>query len=175
LPIFQIIEKITQSQVAIQLNDTHPSIAIPELIRLLIDVEGLTFEKAWDVAVRTFAYTNHTLLPEALERWPVGMLEHILPRHLEIIYLINQHLMEVVSKRFPGDFDRMRRMSIVEEPDTFGEKRINMAHLCIVGSHVTNGVAALHSKLLKSDTFRDFAEFYPERFQVSIGDGFGVF
>jgi starch phosphorylase len=152
-------------KVAIQLNDTHPSIAIPELIRLLIDVEGLPFEKAWEISVRAFAYTNHTLLPEALERWPVGMLEHILPRHLEIIYLINQHFMESVSKRFPGDFDRMRRMSIVEEPDTFGEKRINMAHLCIVGSHVTNGVAALHSKLLKSDTFRDFAEFYPDRFQ----------
>jgi glycogen phosphorylase len=161
-------------KVAIQLNDTHPSIAIPELIRLLVDVEGLPFEKAWEISVRAFAYTNHTLLPEALERWPVGMLENILPRHLEIVYLINQHFMEAVSKRFPGDFDRMRRMSIVEEPDTFGEKRINMAHLCIVGSHVTNGVAALHSKLLKSDTFKDFAEFYPDRFQVGIGVEEGV-
>jgi starch phosphorylase len=152
-------------KVAIQLNDTHPSIAIPEMMRLLVDVEGLSWEKAWDVTVRTFAYTNHTLLPEALERWPVGMLEHILPRHLEIIYLINQQLMDAITKRHPGDFDMMRRMSIVEEPDTFGEKRINMAHLCIFGSHVTNGVAALHSELLKTSTFKDFYEFYPDRFQ----------
>ncbi|KAH7730883.1 glycogen phosphorylase [Aphelenchoides avenae] len=152
-------------KVNIQLNDTHPSIGIPELIRLLVDIEGLTFDKAWDVCVRTFGYTNHTLLPEALERWPVSMLENILPRHLEIIYIINQKFMDTVAAKYPGDFDRMRRMSIIEEADQFGEKRINMAHLCIVGSHATNGVAALHSRLLTESTFKDFYEFFPERFQ----------
>ncbi|VDM65286.1 unnamed protein product [Strongylus vulgaris] len=170
-------------KVAIQLNDTHPSIGIPELIRLLVDIEGegLTWAQAWDICVKTFAYTNHTLLPEALERWPVSMLQSLLPRHLEIIYEINQRFMEAVAARYPGDFDRMRRMSIVEEADQFGEKRINMANLCIVASHATNGVAALHSQLLKTTTlvylplcnpyvkpfskFNDFYEMYPERFQ----------
>ncbi|VDM46816.1 unnamed protein product, partial [Toxocara canis] len=152
-------------KVAIQLNDTHPSIGIPELIRLLVDVEGLPFDKAFEICVKTFAYTNHTLLPEALERWPVSLIENLLPRHLEIIYQINQNFMDAVAARYPGDFDRMRRMSIVEEADAFGEKRINMAHLCIVGSHATNGVAALHSNLLKTSTFKDFYEFYPDRFQ----------
>ncbi|ETN78341.1 hypothetical protein RB195_014796 [Necator americanus] len=152
-------------KVAIQLNDTHPSIGIPELIRLLIDVEGLPWSQAWDICVKTFAYTNHTLLPEALERWPVSMLQSMLPRHLEIIYDINQKFIETVSARYPGDFSRMRRMSIVEEADQFGEKRINMAHLCIVASHAINGVAALHSELLKSNTFKDFYEMYPEKFQ----------
>ncbi|KAF7639970.1 Alpha-1,4 glucan phosphorylase [Meloidogyne graminicola] len=129
-------------KVAIQLNDTHPSIGIPELVRLLVDVEGLDYDVAWDICVKTFAYTNHTLLPEALERWPQ------------------------VAKKYPEDMDRLRRMSIVEEPDQFnGDKRINMAHLCIVGSHCTNGVAELHSSLLKSQTFRDFYEFFPDRFQ----------
>ncbi|KAK0414301.1 hypothetical protein QR680_007257 [Steinernema hermaphroditum] len=152
-------------KVAIQLNDTHPSIGIPELIRLLVDVEGLTFAKAWDICVRTFAYTNHTLLPEALERWPVALMENLLPRHLEIIYQVNQLFMDAVAAKHPGDFDRMRRMSIIEEADSHGEKRINMAHLCIVGSHTINGVAALHSDLLKSNTFKDFFEFYPHKFQ----------
>ncbi|KJH47009.1 phosphorylase, glycogen/starch/alpha-glucan family [Dictyocaulus viviparus] len=152
-------------KVAIQLNDTHPSIGIPELIRLLVDVEGLSWAQAWDICVKTFAYTNHTLLPEALERWPVSMLQSMLPRHLEIIYEINQKFMEAVSAKYPGDFDRMRRMSIVEEADQFGEKRINMAHLCIVCSHAINGVAALHSDLLKSSTFKDFYEMYPDKFQ----------
>ncbi|KAI6187272.1 Alpha-1,4 glucan phosphorylase [Aphelenchoides besseyi] len=153
------------NKVAIQINDTHPAIGIPELIRLLVDVEGLSFDKAWDICVRTYAYTNHTLLPEALERWPVGMIEHLLPRHLQIIYEINQRFMDVLSKKHPGDFDRMRRMSIIEEADQFGEKRVNMAHLSIIGSHVTNGVAALHSELLQKTTFKDFAELWPERFQ----------
>ncbi|CAJ0957053.1 unnamed protein product, partial [Mesorhabditis belari] len=152
-------------KVAIQLNDTHPSIGIPELMRLLIDVEDLSWEDAWKICVDTYAYTNHTLLPEALERWPVSLMQTLLPRHLEIIYQINHQFMETVSKRFPGDFDRMRRMSIVEEADNHGEKRINMAHLCIVASHAINGVAALHSELLKSHTFHDFYEFYPEKFQ----------
>jgi starch phosphorylase len=152
-------------KVAIQLNDTHPSIGIPELIRLLVDVEGLSWEKAWEISTKTFAYTNHTLLPEALERWPITLLESLLPRHLEIIYQINHDFMQKVAAKYPGDFDRMRRMSVVEEADQFGEKRINMAHLCIIGSHAINGVAALHSKLLVESTFKDFYEFYPDKFQ----------
>merc|ERR1712142_675408 len=149
-------------KVAIQLNDTHPALAIPELMRILVDIEKLPWEKAWDITVRTCAYTNHTLLPEALERWPVSMLESLLPRHLQIIYDINQELMDTVSSRYPGDFDRMRRMSCVEE---HGEKKINMAHLAIVGSHAVNGVAAIHSQLLTTTIFKDFYELYPERFQ----------
>ncbi|KAJ1357819.1 hypothetical protein KIN20_016065 [Parelaphostrongylus tenuis] len=154
-------------KVAIQLNDSHPSIGIPELIRLLTGFicSGLTWAQAWDICVKAFAYTNHTLLPEALERWPVSMLQSMPPRHLEIIYEINQRFMDAISKKYPGDFDRMRRMSIIEEADLFDEKRINMAHLCIVYSHCINGVAALHSDLLKSTTFKDFYDMYPEKFQ----------
>lgn len=150
------------NKVAIQLNDTHPSLAIPELMRILIDVEGLSWEKAWDITTRTCAYTNHTVLPEALERWPVSLLESILPRHLQIIYHINfLHLQEVGSK-FPGDFDRLRRMSLIEED---GDKRVNMAHLSIVGSHAINGVARLHSDILKATLFKDFYELHPNKFQ----------
>lgn len=149
-------------KVAIQLNDTHPSLAIPELMRIFIDVEGLPWEKAWDICVRTFAYTNHTLLPEALERWPVELVDNLLPRHLEIIYDINFRFMNLVGEKWPGDFDRMKRMSIVEED---GCKRLNMAHLCIIGSHAVNGVAALHSGLVKTSLFKDFYELWPEKFQ----------
>lgn len=134
-------------KVAIQLNDTHPSLAIPELMRILIDVEGLPWEKAWDITKRTCAYTNHTVLPEALERWPTSLLESILPRHLQIIYHINFLHLQEVSVKYPGDMDRLRRMSLIEEE---GEKRVNMAHLSIVGSHAINGVAAIHSEILKS-------------------------
>nr|WBU86575.1 glycogen phosphatase [Portunus trituberculatus] len=149
-------------KVAIQLNDTHPSLAIPELMRILVDIEGLTWARAWEVCVKTCAYTNHTVLPEALERWPVSMLEHILPRHLQIIYEINHHHLQEVAKRYPGDMDRIRNMSLVEE---HGEKRINMAHLCIVGSHAVNGVAAIHSEIIKRDIFKNFYDMFPERFQ----------
>ncbi|KAL9954457.1 hypothetical protein ACROYT_G041998 [Oculina patagonica] len=149
-------------KVAIQLNDTHPSLAIPELMRVFVDVEKLSWDKAWDICVRTFSYTNHTVLPEALERWPVHMLEYILPRHLQIIYEINALFLKKVSEKFPGDMDRMRRMSLVEEGP---EKRINMSHLCIVGSHAINGVAALHSELLRTTVFKDFYEMFPEKFQ----------
>ncbi|THD23200.1 Alpha-1 4 glucan phosphorylase [Fasciola hepatica] len=149
-------------KVALQLNDTHPSLAIPELMRILVDLEGLDWKTAWDISYRTFAYTNHTILPEALERWPVSLLEHILPRHLEIIYQINAEFLDTVRKRWPNDDDRVRRMSLVEEE---GEKRINMAYLCIVGSHAVNGVAAIHSHLLKTETFKDFAELWPDKFQ----------
>jgi starch phosphorylase len=150
------------NKVAIQLNDTHPSLAIPELMRILVDLEKLPWAQAWDIVVKTCAYTNHTVLPEALERWPVSMLESILPRHLEIIYHINFLHMQQVEKVFPGDFDRMRRLSCIEED---GEKRVNMAHLSIVGSHAVNGVARIHSEIIKNDIFKAFYELTPEKFQ----------
>uniref|UniRef100_A0A8C2SSL9 Alpha-1,4 glucan phosphorylase n=1 Tax=Coturnix japonica TaxID=93934 RepID=A0A8C2SSL9_COTJA len=149
-------------KVAIQLNDTHPSLAIPELMRILVDEEKLGWDKAWDITVRTCAYTNHTVLPEALERWPVGLLEALLPRHLEIIYEINRRFLDRVYASFPGDHDRLRRMSLVEEGAV---KRINMAHLCIAGSHAVNGVAQIHSDILKQSVFKDFYELDPHKFQ----------
>lgn len=148
-------------KVAIQLNDTHPSLAIPELIRIFVDIEGLDFDKAVDLTTKTCAYTNHTVLPEALERWPCSMLQNLLPRHLQIIYDVNARFLGEVSKKFPGDNDRLRRMSMVEEE---GEKRINMAHLSIVCSHKINGVAQIHSDILKKHLFKDFYEMYPDRF-----------
>jgi len=149
-------------KVAIQLNDTHPSLAIPELMRILIDIEGLDWDKAWDITNRTCAYTNHTVLPEALERWQVSMLEMILPRHLQIIYEINHRHLQNVGQRYPGDCDRLRRMSLIEEDQG---KRVNMAYLAIVGSHAVNGVARIHSDILKRDLFRDFYEMNPDKFQ----------
>ena len=133
-------------KVAIQLNDTHPALAIPELMRLLVDIEGLAWDEAWDITTRTFGYTNHTVLPEALERWPVELLGHVLPRHLQIIYEINRRFLDTVRAKYPGDDDRCRRMSIIEEG---GEQRVRMATLAIVGGHAVNGVAALHSDILK--------------------------
>lgn len=150
------------AKVAIQLNDTHPSLAIPELMRLFIDVERLPWDKAWQTVCSTFAYTNHTVLPEALERWPVELLEKLLPRHLQIIYEINAKFLDEVKARWPDDMDRLRRMSLVEEGT---EKSINMAHLSIVGSHAVNGVAQIHSDIIKKTTFRDFYEMWPEKFQ----------
>jgi starch phosphorylase len=144
--------------VAIQLNDTHPSIAIPELMRILMDEEMLGWDEAWDLCVRTFAYTNHTVLPEALECWPVELMARVLPRHLEIIYEINRRFLEEVAKRHPGDAARLARMSLIEEGWTC---RVRMAHLAIVGSHAVNGVAKLHSDILKEGLFKDFHEFYP--------------
>lgn len=149
-------------KVAIQLNDTHPSLSIPELMRILIDLEGLTWDEAWKVTTQTCAYTNHTLLPEAIERWTVSRLQNMLPRHLEIIYEINRRHLDAVRAKFPGDDARIRRMSLVEED---GEKRINMGYLSIVGSHVVNGVAQIHSDLLKATLFKDFYEYTPEKFQ----------
>ncbi|RPJ18099.1 MAG: glycogen/starch/alpha-glucan family phosphorylase, partial [Desulfobacteraceae bacterium] len=148
-------------KVAIQMNDTHPALAIPELMRLLLDEHGLDWEKAWDITSRTCAYTNHTLLSEALEKWPVPMFESLLPRHLQIIYEINRRFLRDVAVRYLGDENRMRGMSIIEE-DT--EKRIRMAHLAIVGSHSVNGVAALHSRLLRERELKDFDEMYPGKF-----------
>ncbi|MDR0363145.1 MAG: glycogen/starch/alpha-glucan phosphorylase [Planctomycetota bacterium] len=148
-------------RVAVQMNDTHPSLAVPELMRLLIDQEDLDPEQAWDITVRSLGYTNHTLMPEALEKWPVPMMEKILPRHLQIIYDINYHFMQRVAISFPGDVDKLSRMSLIEESQP---KQVRMANLCIVGSHSTNGVAALHTALLKSRVVPDFADMYPERF-----------
>ena len=147
-------------RVAVQLNDTHPAIAIPELMRLLLDIEGLNWEKAWDICTRTFAYTNHTLMPEALERWSVELIGKVLPRHLQIIYEINQRFLDQVVQRYPGDLEKLSRMSIIEEGYP---KKVRMAYLAIVGSHSVNGVAALHTKLLKDRVFKDFDRFYPDK------------
>ena len=148
-------------KVAIQLNDTHPSLAILELMRLLLDEERLDWDTAWDAVVGTFAYTNHTLMPEALETWPASLLGALLPRHLEILYEINARFLREVAVRWIGDVDRLRRMSLIAEgPD----KRVRMAHLCIVASHSVNGVSELHSDLLKKTLFADFFEMYPDRF-----------
>ena len=148
--------------VAIQLNDTHPSIAIPELMRIFVDEEDLEWDEAWSITTRVFAYTNHTVLPEALERWSVDLMGRLLPRHLEIIYQINDLFLESVKKQFPDDTDLLRRISFIEEND---HKQIRMPYLSIVGSHTINGVAELHTELLKTTVFKDFYKLFPERFQ----------
>jgi starch phosphorylase len=145
---------------AIQLNDTHPALAIGELMRILVDEEGLGWDEAWSLSTAVFGYTNHTVLPEALERWPVALFERLLPRHLQIVYEINRRFLDLVRAR-GGDHARCRRMSIIEEEP---EKRVRMAHLAIVGSHSVNGVAALHTEILKKEVFRDFHELWPEKF-----------
>jgi len=146
---------------AVQMNDTHPSIAVAELMRLLIDEMALDWDRAWSITRQTFGYTNHTLLPEALERWPVDMFERLLPRLLEIIYEINARFLDEVRMAFFGSEDRIRRLSIIDES---GGRYVRMAHLASVGSHAINGVAALHSELLKSDVLNDFADLWPEKF-----------
>jgi starch phosphorylase len=148
-------------KVAIQLNDTHPTMAVPELMRILLDDAQLGWDQAWDITQRALAYTNHTLLPEALEKWPLAWFEMLLPRHLEIIFEINRRFLDGVRARFPGDAERLRRMSLIEEGP---ERKIRMANLAIVGSHSTNGVAAIHSRLLRTVTVKDLAEMFPERF-----------
>ncbi len=148
-------------KVAIQCNDTHPNLAIPELMRVLLDEVGMPWDKAWDITTKTMAYTNHTLLPEALEKWPVSLVRNLLPRHLNIIYEINRRFMDSIKVKYGNDTNRMSRMSIVSE----GENPVvHMAHLGIVGSKKVNGVAALHSRLLKESMFRDFDEMFPDRF-----------
>jgi starch phosphorylase len=146
---------------AVQMNDTHPSLSVAELMRLFIDERGLSWDAAWNTTRKTLGYTNHTLLPEALEKWPVSLFGRLLPRHLEIIYEINRRFLNEVQTRFPGDEDRIRRMSLIDET---GERYVRMAHLASVGSHAINGVAALHTELLKKDVLRDFYDLYPERF-----------
>ncbi len=148
-------------KVVIQLNDTHPAVAIAELMRLMHDDHKLPWEKAWDLVVRTFAYTNHTLLPEALETWSVSLFQKVLPRHLQIIFEINKRFLEVVEAKWPGDMNKKRRLSLIEED---GGQKVRMAHLSVVGSHSVNGVAALHTQLLKRDLFPEFDELYPGKF-----------
>jgi starch phosphorylase len=146
---------------AIQLNDTHPTLAVPELMRLLMDGHGLGWDEAWAITAKSFGYTNHTLMPEALERWPLPLFGKLLPRHLEIVYEINRRFLDQVRERFPGDDARVTRMSLIDE---HGDKFVRMAHVATVGSHTINGVAALHSRLLRETVLHDFAEMYPERF-----------
>ncbi len=148
-------------KVAIQLNDTHPSMAVAELLRILLDDAHLGWDKAWELTQKTLAYTNHTLLPEALEKWPVAWFEILLPRHLELIYEMNRRLLDKVRLGFPGDGGRVERVSLIEEAP---QRKVRMANLAIVGSHSTNGVAAIHSKLLRTSTVKDLAEMFPERF-----------
>jgi starch phosphorylase len=148
-------------KVAIQMNDTHPSLCVAELMRLLIDEHEIDWDKAWEITQATLGYTNHTLLPEALEKWPVSLLERVLPRHMEIIFGINHQFLRLVGRRWPMDMEKLRRMSIIEEgPD----KQVRMAHLAIAGSHAVNGVSQLHTELLKSSLVPDFAELWPQRF-----------
>ena len=146
---------------AVQLNDTHPSIGVAELMRLLVDERRCDWDVAWTITVASFGYTNHTLLPEALETWPLSMFAELLPRHLEIIYEINRRFLDEVRSRFPGDESRVARMSLIGEE---GGKRVRMAHLAVVGSHAVNGVAALHTELLQASILKDFHELWPERF-----------
>jgi len=156
--------------IAIQLNDTHPALAIPELMRLLMDEHEMEWERAWAITRRVFAYTNHTLLPEALEVWPVSFFERILPRHLQIIYLVNRALLDEISARHPNDHDRRQRMSLIDEGHG---RQVRMAHLAVVASHTVNGVAKLHSELMKRTIFTDFAELYPDRF-TNVTNGIAV-
>jgi starch phosphorylase len=156
--------------IAIQLNDTHPTVAIPELMRLLVDERGLTWAESWQISSRVFSYTNHTLLPEALETWPVAMFERLLPRHLQIIYLINRDFLHSVEARYPGDNDRRRRLSIIDDD---GDRRVRMAHLAVIGSHRVNGVAQLHSDLMRRHVFSGFADLYPDRF-INVTNGIAV-
>jgi starch phosphorylase len=146
---------------AVQLNDTHPALAVPELMRILLDEAKLGWDAAWDLTQRTLAYTNHTLLPEALEKWPLAWFEALLPRHLEIVFEINRRLLDDARRRFPGDGGRLARVSLVEEG---AGRKVRMANLAIVGTHSTNGVAAIHSGLLRANTVKDLAEMFPERF-----------
>ena len=156
--------------IAIQLNDTHPAVAIPELMRLLIDEHGLTWAESWQITTGVFSYTNHTLLPEALETWPVAMFERLLPRHLQIIYLINRDFLHAVETRYPGDDERRRRLSIIDDG---GDRRVRMAHLAVIGSHRVNGVAQLHSDLMRMHVFSGFADLYPDRF-INVTNGIAV-
>ncbi|MFN9192114.1 MAG: glycogen/starch/alpha-glucan phosphorylase [Pseudomonadota bacterium] len=153
--------------VAIHLNDTHPAIGVAELMRLLLDEHGFAWEQAWDITRRVFSYTNHTLMPEALETWPVALIQHVLPRHLEIIFRINGEFLAQAAAVRPGDHDFLRRLSLIDEN---GERRVRMAHLSIGGSHKVNGVSALHSELLQRTIFADFAALWPERF-VNVTNG----
>ena len=160
------------SKVAIQLNDTHPAIAVPELMRILMDEEDIVFSRALSICREVFSYTNHTLLPEALERWPQGLITRVLPRHMQIIHMINYHFLHIeVEERWPGDNNMKRRLSIIEEPERpGGQQMVRMAYLSVVGSHKVNGVAALHSGLVKTDLFPEFDEMWPDKL-VNVTNG----
>ena len=158
---------ILPDKIAIQLNDTHPAVAIAEMMYQLVDEKGLAWDRAWRLTTRIFSYTNHTLMPEALETWPVDMFGRLLPRHLKIIYRINHEFLQMVNHKFPGDTDLLRRVSIIDEEHG---KRVRMAYLAVVGSHTVNGVAALHSDLLRATLFADFARIYPEKF-INVTNG----
>jgi starch phosphorylase len=155
-------------QIAIQLNDTHPTLAVVELQRILVDREGLDWDEAWEIVTSTFGYTNHTVLPEALEKWPVDLIGNLLPRHLEIIYDINLYFLQDVEKRFPGDYDLLSRVSIIEESNP---RQVRMAYLAIIGSHKVNGVAELHSELIKTTIFKDFVKIYNEKKFTNVTNG----
>ncbi|MDR1498246.1 MAG: glycogen/starch/alpha-glucan phosphorylase [Puniceicoccales bacterium] len=161
-PNGQVAWKVFPEKVAIQLNDTHPAIATAELMRLLLDEELLTWDSAWNLVTQVFSYTNHTLLPEALEKWSVALFERVLPRHLQIIYEINLRFLQLVEERWPGDNARKRNLSLIEESPV---KMVRMAHLAVVASHTVNGVAALHTQLLKESLFADFDDLWPNRIQ----------
>lgn len=148
-------------RIAIQMNDTHPALCVSELLRILLDQAHLSWDQAWSITQRSLAYTNHTLLPEALEKWPVDLFDILIPRHLEIIYEINRRLLDDVKRQYPGDLSRIQRMSLIEETPT---RTVRMAHLAVTGSHSTNGVAEIHSDLLRTHLLSDFAEMFPERF-----------
>lgn len=150
------------AKVAIQLNDTHPSIAVAELMRILVDIEGMEWARSWEITQEVFAYTNHTVLPEALEKWPVELMGHLLPRHLQIIFRINQNFLEEIKEKFPQEQEMLGRISLIEEG---WDKQVRMPNLAIVGSHTINGVSALHSELLKETIFKDFYKLFPEKFQ----------
>ena len=152
---------------AAQLNDTHPAVAVAELMRLLVDESEVEWNAAWECTRRTFGYTNHTLLPEALERWPVDLFGRLLPRHLEIIYEINHKFLDQVRSRWPGDDARLSRMSIIEEGP---QQKVRMANLATVGSSRVNGVAAMHSELVRNSLLRDFSELEPQKF-VNVTNG----
>src|SRR5215813_11151380 len=163
---YQSLEQLPE-RVAIQLNDTHPVLAIPELMRLLVDVYRMDWDRAWDITVRTMSFTNHTLLSEALETWPVDFMATLLPRHLQIIYELNHRMLRDVIHRHPGDIDRMRRMSMIDEG---GTKSVRMAHLAVAGSHKVNGVSKSHTEIMRTTLFRDFDEMYPDRI-VALTNG----
>src|SRR5260370_840783 len=152
---------ISPSKVAVQMNDTHPSLCVPELMRLLLDEHDVDWDRAWEITQATLSYTNHTLLPEALERWPVSLMERVLPRQMEIMFGINHQLLRVVGRRWPMDVGKQQSMSIIEEGP---EKQVRMAHVAIVGSHAINGVSKLHTELLKTSLVPDFAALWPLRF-----------
>jgi starch phosphorylase len=163
------LDKLAEA-VAIQLNDTHPALAVPELMHQLVDEHGMDWDRAWEITTEMCGYTNHTLLPEALETWPVAMFEKLLPRHLQIIYLINRNFLESVGEKFPGDNERRRRMSIIDEDHG---RQVRMSHLAVVGSRRVNGVAELHSRLMRQTIFADFAAMLPERF-TNVTNGIAV-